>query len=175
MSGQFVRTESLDQTAYKEIIGKYIEAGKSVTTFSNIPDEAIEFDKSINNIVIVDDLIEEAERSKYMGHLLRDGCHHDNLTLILISHWCCNGSDSRRQRLQMDYMVLFDFPADKKAVHGIGTQICPGTVENFMEVYNDATGERYMPLIIDLTNSQYIDKRLKFRCGEWNIIYPNLI
>ena len=165
----------MDQTAYKEIIETYTEAGKSVTTFSNIPDEPIEFDKSKTNIVIVDDLIEEAEKSKYMGHLLRDGAHHDNLTLILISHWCCNGSDGRKQRLQMDYMVLFNFPADKRAVHGIGSQICPGFVENFMEIYNNATSVRYSPLIIDLTHSEYIDKRLKYRCGEWNIIYPNLI
>lgn len=171
----YIFAHRMDQPVYKEIIEEYTEANRPVITFSDIPDEPIEFDKSKKNIVLVDDLIEEAEKSKYMGHLLRDGAHHDNLTLILISHWCCNGSDSRRQRLQMDYMVLFDFPADKKAVHGIGTQICPGGIEKFMEVYNDATNIRYKPLIIDLTNSQYIDKRLKFRCGQWNIIYPNLI
>ena len=74
----YIIAHRLDQTAYKGIIGKYIEAGKSVTTFSDIPDEPIEFDESKNNIVIVDDLIEEVEKSKYLGHLLRDGCHHDN-------------------------------------------------------------------------------------------------
>ena len=124
----YIIAHRLDQPAYNEIINTYRKANKLVFTYSSIPDEAIEFDKSKNNIVIVDDLIEEAEKSKYMGHLLRDGSHHDNLTLILISHWCCNGQNSRSQRLQMDYMILFNFPADKKAVHGIGTQICPDSI-----------------------------------------------
>ena len=33
---------------------------------------------------LVDDLIEEAEKSRYMGHLLRGGSRHDNTTLILV-------------------------------------------------------------------------------------------
>lgn len=163
----------LDQPAYCEIIDSFKKRNFPVHTYTNIPEEPIVFDPSKNNCLIVDDLIEEAEKSKYMGHLLRDGSHHDNCTLILVSHWCCGSADSRRQRLQMDYMCLFRFPADKKAVHGLGCQIAPGAVDRFMNVYNNATSEQYRPLIVDLSNAHYIDPRLRFRCGKWNVIYPN--
>ena len=162
----------LDQPAYSEIIASYKSRGIPVHTYTNIPQEPIIFDSSKKNFLVVDDLIDEAEKSKYMGHLLRDGSHHDNCTLILVSHWCCGNGDGRRQRLQMDYMVLFRFPADKKAVHGLGCQIAPGKVERFMALYNDATSERFRPLIIDLSNAQYIDPRLRFRCG-WDTVYLN--
>ena len=163
----------LDQPAYSEIINSYKARGLPVHTYTNIPEEPIDFDKDKKNCLVVDDLIEEAEKSKYMGHLLRDGSHHDNLTVILISHWCCGSADGRRQRLQMDYMILFRFPADKKAVHGLACQISsPGKVNRFMDIYNDATSEKFRPLILDLSNSFYIDPRLRFRC-DWNIIYDN--
>ena len=42
-----------------------------------------------------------------------------------------------------------------------------------MAVYDDATSEQYRPLIVDLSNAHYIDDRLGFRCGAWDIIYPN--
>ena len=100
-----------------------------------------------------------------MGHLLRDGSHHDNCTLILVSHWCCGSGDARRQRLRMDYMCLIRFPADKKAVHGLGCQIAPGATDCFTKVYNDATDKQYRPLIVDRSNANFTDSRLRFRCG----------
>ena len=163
----------LDQPVYREIVDSFKARGLPVHTYTGIPEEPIEFDPTSKNCLIVDDLIEEAERSRYMGHLLRDGSHHDNCTLILVSHWCCGSGDARRQRLQMDYMVMYRFPADKKAVHGLGCQIAPGAVDRFMEVYHDATSEQYRPLIVDLSNAHYIDPRLRFRCGEWSTVYPN--
>ena len=142
-------------------------------TYTGIPEEQIEFYSTRKNCLIVDDLIEEAEKSRYIGHLLRDGSHHDNCTLILVSHWCCGSGDARRQRLQMDYMALFRFPADKRAVHGLGCQIAPGAVGRFMEVYDDATSEQFRPLIADLSSAHYTDPRLRFRCGVWDVVYPN--
>ena len=168
----YICAHRLDQPIYREITNSFTARGLPVTTYNTIPEEPIDFDNSKKNIMVVDDLIAEAEKSSYMGHLMRDGCHHDNVSLILISHWCCGTADSRRQRLQVDYMVLFRFCADKKAVHGIGGQIAPGAVDRFMIVYHDATSVRYRPLIIDLSNAHYIDERLRFRCGAWNIIYP---
>ena len=163
----------LEQPAYREIINKFTARGLPVITYTTIPEEPIEFDPTKKNCLIVDDLIEEAEKSRYMGHLLRDGSHHDNTTLILVSHWCCGSGDARRQRLQMDYICMWRFPADKKAVHGLGCQIAPGAIDHFMEVYNDATSEQYRPLIVDLSDAHFVDPCLRFRCGEWEKIYPN--
>ena len=91
--------------------------------FTGIPQEPHESESIKKNCLIVDDLVEEAQKSHYLGHLLRDGSHHDNCTLILVSHWCCGSSNARRQRQQMDYMCLFRFSADKKAVYGLDCQI----------------------------------------------------
>ena len=118
--------------------------------YTNISEGPIEFEKN-KNYIIVDGLIEEAERSKYMGHLLWDGSHHDNATLTLVSHRCFGSGDARRQHLQFDQMVLFCFSADKNAVHGLARQIAPGNVKSVIEVYNDATSDLYRPLIVDLT------------------------
>jgi hypothetical protein len=168
----YICAHRLNQPAYRNIIDTLSDQGIPVTTFTTIPEEAIEFDPSKKNCLIVDDLIEEAEKSRYMGHLLRDGSHHDNTTLVLVSHWVCGGGDARRQRLQMDYMIFFRFPADKEAGHGIGCQIAPGKVDRFMEIYEDATSEQYRPLIVDLSNAYYVDPRLRFRCS-WDEVYPD--
>ena len=162
----YVCAHRLDQPAYREIVELFSARGLPVHTYNSISEEPIKFDSTKKNCLIVDDLIEEAEKSRYMGP-------HDNCTLIIVSHWCCGNGDARRQRLQMDYMVLFGFPADKKAVHGLGCQIAPGAVDRFMEVYRDATGEQYSPLIVDLSNAHYVDPRLRFRCGGWDSIYPH--
>ena len=66
----------LDQQPYREIIETLTARGVPVSTYTSIPEERIEFDYSKRNS-FVDDLIKEAEKSHYMGHLLRDALHHD--------------------------------------------------------------------------------------------------
>ena len=167
----YICAHRLDQPAYCEIINTLTGRDIPVHTYTDIPEEPIKFDPSRKNVLIVDDLIAEADKSKIMGHLIRDGSHHDNITLYLVSHWVCGTGDARHQRLQMDYLCFFEFPADKKAVYAIAGQLTPGHVSRFMRLYEDATDEEFRPLIVDIKAKKH-EPCLRFRCA-WDVVYSN--
>lgn len=103
-------------------------------------------------IIILDDLMSQAVKDPYTENLFTTISHHLNVTVIyLAQNVYCQGKHARTMSLNMHYIVLFKNLRDSHQIQCLGRQIYPQQNRNFMEVYKDATKDRYSYLIIDLS------------------------
>ena len=63
---------------------------------------------------------------------------------------------------------LLDFPQDRGAIEPLARQLCPGKVEQFRQMYRDATTPNHGWFIVDMKKDR--DPRLRFRKG-WRDCY----
>ena len=123
------------------------------------------FDKSINNILIIDDLMGECEDSNEIKQLFAVDSHHSNISVFLISQNIFpKGKCARDISLNAHYMIIFNSPRDSNQIGVLGRQMYPNKSKFFIEAYKDATqnkGHGY--LFIDF--KQKTEDRCRIQTG----------
>lgn len=169
-SGKSVFTTNLLQRIHyiqpspKRIIWCYGERNQQ--QFDNITtaclDVEIEFIEGIpdmsdirpdeRNLIIVDDLMDDAGKSSTVSNLFTKGSHHRNLSVILIMQNIFHqGRHMRNISLNANYIILFKNPRDSRQVVSLANQIYPTNSIYLTSAFKQATDRPHGYLIIDLT------------------------
>jgi hypothetical protein len=108
--------------------------------------QELEFDNSVNTLLIVDDLYFEATSSKYFLDLAIKGLHHKSITLILIGHNLFQQNKyARTLTLQTKYFILFKNPRDINQIKYLGRQILPTGSSHLLEKISQDAFTNYGP------------------------------
>lgn len=103
-----------------------------------------------NNLLIIDDLMNDACNNIEVQNVFTKYVHHRNLSCIyLVQNLFIQGKSSRTISLNTNYLVLFKNPRDKYQITLLGRQMFPGNTKYFLEAFNDATSSAYGYLLID--------------------------
>lgn len=103
-----------------------------------------------NNLIVIDDLMNQASQNTEVQNLFTKYCHHRNLSCIyLVQNLFVQGKASRTISLNTNYLVLFNNPRDKYQISLLGRQMFPGNSKYFLEAFNDAMASPFGYLLID--------------------------
>jgi hypothetical protein len=148
---------------------------KSAKQFENIENSAapqkIEFVEGIptldtfsadeNTLLIIDDLMGDAGRSKAVADLFTKGCHHRNISVILIlQNLFHQGKVMRDIHTSTNYLVLFKNPRDSTQLYSLQRQCFPNCNNYLVDAYNKACAKPYGYLIIDFHQSTPTELRV---------------
>ena len=115
-----------------------------------------------NNLIILDDLMSQAEKSKNIEQLFTTDSHHANISVFLISqNMFSQGKFSRTISLNTHYMALFNNPRDRSQIGSMGRQMYPTNPHFLPEVYEKVTKNAYGYLFVDLTQTTDNDRRVQ--------------
>lgn len=111
----------------------------------------LETDPSKPSLIICDDLILEMKDSDAAANLFMRGCHHLNMSAILIEQTLFpKGRQSVSMKNNTQYLVCFKNPADALGIATISKQMFPMNRGRFLiDSYTDCTKEPYTYLIVD--------------------------
>ncbi|KAM7406688.1 hypothetical protein PAMP_001045 [Pampus punctatissimus] len=115
-----------------------------------------------NNLLIIDDLMNDASNNVEVQNVFTKYVHHRNLScLYLVQNLFFQGKASRTINLNTNYLVLFKNPRDKYQVMLMAKQMFPGKSKFFMECFENATSVPYGYLLIDYKARTPDDLRLR--------------
>lgn len=130
-----------------------------------------DFSREENNLLIVDDMMGDVARSKSMADLFTKGCHHHNVSIILIlQNLFHQGVSMRDLHCSTNYLVLFKNPRDCSQVLHVQRQSFPNSKNFLLEAYKDACSKPHGYLIIDYHQSTPSEFRV---CSD--IFPPNVV
>lgn len=146
------------QEMYKELESLPITFHQGVPDFDT-------FDPSINNLVILDDLMEECEKDKSIVKLFTTDSHHNNISTFFIAHnLFSQGKYMRTISLQCHYLILLNNPRDRAQIYYLARQMYPTNPNFLIECYEDAVvNKTYGYLFLDL--SQKTSNEYRVRTG----------
>lgn len=105
---------------------------------------------SSNNLLIIDDLMNDACNNLEVQKVFTQYVHHRNLSCIyLMQNLFIQGKASRTISLNTNYMVLFKNSRDTYQISLLARQMYPGNVRYFLQAFKDATSRPYGYLLID--------------------------
>ena len=91
---------------------------------------------SIQNLVVIDDLMHELSNDQRMTNLFTKGCHHRNLSVIFIlQNIFYRGKELRDMSLNSHYVVVFKSPRYSSQVNHLARQMFPGHVKYIQEAF----------------------------------------
>ena len=134
------------------------------------------FDKSKNNLLIIDDLMTECKDNKDIATLFSVHSHHRNISVFLITQYIfIQGDCARDINLNSTNLIIFNNPRDRQQIRVLGQQMYPKKTSGFMEIFDDAIklhdGHGY--LFLDF--KQQTQDRMRIQTGiipeEERIIY----
>ena len=134
--------------------------------FEGIPENLNTFfDKNMNNLIILDDLMDEGADSKAVSQLFTRG-RHDNMSVIFLTQNLFHPKQ-RSISLNSDYMTIFKNVRDKSQFSNLAKQFMPNDVKFLKWVFEDATKLPHSYLFLDLKPET--DDKLRIRSN----ILPN--
>lgn len=150
------------------------EAYKDINFVEGIPD-INQLDSTLNNLIIIDDLMHEAGDS--VSKLFTKGSHHRNTSVMFLTQNLFHQSkQSRTINLNAHYIVIFKNVRDASQITNLAKQMYPGNVNYLKSSYEDATRKPYGYLLIDLKPDT--DDLLRLRTdifpGEIHYVYHKL-
>ena len=114
-----------------------------------------------NTILVLDDLMEDAGKSKNVSSFFTKGMHHKEISVILlVQNVFHQGKEMRSISLNCKYIVLFKNPRDTRQIQYLALQIFPQQPKFIPDAYKQATERPYGYLIIDLTQTTEENMRL---------------
>jgi hypothetical protein len=118
-----------------------------------IPDNLEEdsyFDPSVNNLIILDDLMTAAKNDNRVGDLFTKGSHHRSLsTIYVVQNVFAQGRASRDVSLNCQYLVLFNSPVDRHQISLLSRLIYPRHPDKMLKRYEEAVSRPYGYLMLD--------------------------
>ena len=137
-------------------------------------DSSTFFNKSIANLIVLDDLMTEVKDDPRVSNLFSKESHHLNLSVIYIVQNLFNqGKMTRNISLNTQYLVLFKSPRDKQQIMVLARQLYPRKTDNFLNSYEEATKRCYGYLFVDLKPYTSDDQRLKTNILPQEASLPN--
>lgn len=109
------------------------------------------FNRLENNMIVLDDMMDEATEDKRVSQLFTRG-RHDNLSVVFLTQNLFH----KKQRcisLNSDYMVIFKNARDQSQIQHLAKQFIPTNTKFLMDAYKDATQKPYKYIFLDLTPS----------------------
>lgn len=166
---------------FSNIIWCYGEYQPSV--FQQFPDDVKlvhglpdfeELDASVPNLVIIDDLMQEAGKSTDVANLFTRGSHHRNASVFLLTQNLFHGDKKMRTiSLNAHYIIAFKNPRDSSQIVHLAKQMFPGNTQYLREAFKMATSRPYGYIFLDM--KQDTPDELRVRTGitpdEKNIVY----
>lgn len=144
-----------------------------ITFVEGLPD-INSFNPQENNILILDDLISQAENNSSIQDLFTTDSHHANISVFLISqNLFSQGRFYRTISLNCQYMLLLNNPRDKAQINHLARQMYPTNPHFLIECYEDATSNQFGYIFIDLKQSTDNKNRVQtgITCDKERIIY----
>ena len=146
---------------YGEYQSRFEELPEWVTLVEGLEKGMEEIDPSERNLLILDDLMDEAGDANEVSELFTKGSHHRNLSVILIvQNLFHQGKKMRTMSLNSHYLVLFKNPRDAGQVRCLSNQLFPGNGKFFVDAYRQATSRPHGYLVLDLTQSTLDSRRV---------------
>lgn len=142
-----------------------IEDSNQIETIkNNIIDIPIEFHDSIpaldifspedNNLLIIDDLMNDAGKSSIVSNLFTKGSHHRNVSIILIlQNLFHQGKKMRDIHTSTNYLILFNNPRDKSQIKYLARQTYPDNPNFVIDAYKQACQDPFGYLVLDFTQT----------------------
>ena len=162
---------------WQPIYDKLLSAVPGIEFYKGIPvqiDSSTFFDKTVNNIFVLDDMMTEVRDDPRISNLFSKGSHHLNLSVVYIVQNIFNqGKMARNISLNTQYLVLFKSPRDKQQIMVLARQLYPRRTDNFLNTYEEATKRYYGYLFIDLKPYTPDDQRLKTNILPQEATLPN--
>lgn len=124
------------------------------------------FDCSLNNLLILDDIMSVAGKDQRITDLFTEGSHHRSLSVIAINQNLYASKDPT-QRRNCHYMMLFNNPVDKQSMMTLARQMYPGNASTFLKAFDKAVRFPYGYLFVDLKPFTQEHKRLICQ-RKWN-------
>ena len=125
--------------------------------------EMEEFDSNKNNLVIMDDLMQEAGNDNTIYNLFTVDSHHKNISVFFLTQNIFpKEKNARTISLNCNYIILLNNPRDKAQVSYLGRQMFPEHSKYFNEAFKDAVDSvKYGHLLVDL--SQTTDNKYRLQ------------
>lgn len=98
-----------------------------------------DIDSSLNNLIILDDLLKECQDNTSIQNLFTIDSHHKNISVFLLSqNLFPKGKCSRTISLNSHYLIIFNNPRDRSQIHVLARQMFPNSSNFLVESYLDA-------------------------------------
>lgn len=145
----------------KEYAYLYLVSPK-VEIIEGLPDINM-FNDNLNNLLILDDLMTEAEKSDEMMALFTTHSHHKNISVIFTKqNLFSQNAFSRTISLNAQYLILLNNSRDMAQIATLGRQMFPNNSKFLVEAYKEATTQfQYGYLVLDFKQSTKPDQRVQ--------------
>ena len=144
---------------YGEYQEKLKNLPSNVLLSDSIANALDQIDRTKRNLLILDDMMDEAGNANEVSELFTKGSHHRNLSVVLIvQNMFHQGKKMRTISLNAHYLVLFKNPRDASQIRHLANQLFPGKSKYLVDSYMQATSRPHGYLLLDLTQST-CDKR----------------
>ena len=132
-----------------ELYRQLKDIDEKIEYIEGIPSELNEmFDQEKVNMLILDDMMDEASGDKRIEQLFTRG-RHDNLSIIYLTQNLFH-KKQRNISLNSDYMVIFKTARDQTQFTNLARQLMPANIKFLMSAYKDATKLPHSYLMLDL-------------------------
>jgi hypothetical protein len=133
------------QEEFANSLPKHVEL---INGLSEIFDDENYFDPSVNNLLIIDDLMQEVSTDSKASALFTKGIPHKNVSvLFLVQNLFKQGKSMRDIALNCQYLIIFKNKRDALQVKYLAKQL---DIKHFEKAYNKATKETFGYLLVDL-------------------------
>ena len=126
------------------------------------------------NLIILDDVMNEAGDSKSVAKLFTQGSHHRNMTVVfLVQNLFHQAKQMRTISLNSHYMVLFKNPRDQGQIRALSYQMYPSEKNFLVDAFADASASPHSYLLLDLhpETPEHFRVRSNIFPGETTIVY----
>ena len=114
------------------------------------------------DVIVVDDLYQEANKEKDFNNLFTKISRHCGVTVIFITQNLFHqGGDHRTRNLNVQYLVIFKNPRDQTVVDFLARQAYPNNRQFLLDSFKDATTMPHGYIFLDFTQQCPDDLRVR--------------
>lgn len=119
-----------------------------VAGIDKILDETVQFDSSVNNMLILDDVMHEVAEKKKAATLFTRDMHHKNVSVwFILQNLYKQGPSMRDIVLNCQLFILFKSPRDVSQIKLLSRQL---SLKNLVKAYEKSIKVRFGYLVINL-------------------------
>ena len=113
------------------------------------------------DVIVIDDLYQEANKQEDFNNLFTKIARHREVTVIFITQNLFHqGGNHRTRNLNVHYLVLFKNPRDQTVVDFVARQAYPHDKKFLIDSFHDATSKPHGYLFLDFTQQCDDDSRV---------------